>query len=64
MEPNNVGAGSAGEPAMPAGIGRSFELTTTTWRVPYFARILLDSYGRPSSLGTQIGDTAIPAVLR
>jgi len=49
---------------MPAGIGRSFELTTTTWRVPYFARILLDSYGRPSSLGTQIGDTAIPAVLR
>lgn len=48
----------------PAGVGRSFELATTTWRVPYFARILLDNYGRPSSLGTQIGDTAIPAVPR
>lgn len=48
----------------PAGIGRRFELATSPWRVPYFARVRLGRDGRPIGIETQVGDASIPAMPR
>jgi hypothetical protein len=47
----------------PAGIGEAFDVKTSAWRVPYFARVLLDDQGKPISIARQWGGSDIPGAL-